>query len=44
MAVAISLTSVLQTATAVNNLPTGVAEALVFQGNINSQLKQELYC
>ena len=36
---AISLTSVVQTAAAVNNLSTVVAEALNVQGNINSQLK-----
>ena len=36
---AISLTSVVQTAAAVNNLSAGVAEALDVQGNINSQLK-----
>ena len=39
MAAAISLTSVVQTAVAVNNLSAGVAEALDVQGNINSQLK-----
>ena len=39
MAAAISLTSVIQTAAAVNNLSTGVAESLDVQGNINSQLK-----
>ena len=36
---AISLTSVVQTAAAVNNLSAGVSEALDVQGNINSQLK-----
>jgi hypothetical protein len=39
MAAAISLTSVVQTAAAMNNLSTGVAEALDVQGNINCQLK-----
>lgn len=39
MAVAISLTSVVQTAAAVNNLSANVAETLDIQGNINSQLK-----
>ena len=39
MAAAISLTSVVQIAVAVNNLSAGVAEALDVQGNINSQLK-----
>ena len=39
MAAAISLTSVVQTAVAENNLFADVAEALDVQGNINSQLK-----
>ena len=39
MAAAISLTSVVQIAVAVNNLSAGVSEALDVQGNINSQLK-----
>jgi len=39
IAAAISLTFVVQTAAAVSNLSTGIAEALDFQGNINSQLK-----
>jgi hypothetical protein len=39
MASAISHTSVVQTAVAVNDLSMGVAEALNVQGNIISQLK-----